>query len=104
MQLIDMDLAAAYRILIRMKVREILALLILVTCAQLACKPTHVDTLTLQQTIAESERLSLEYLNGDVAAARAALNADAKLLELSTTLEPIGRAQLLSLVHCNIGI
>lgn len=50
----------------------------------------------------QSEELGRRYLEADVDNARQCLLQDAKLLEEGTVLEPIGRAQLLSLTYLRL--
>jgi hypothetical protein len=61
-----------------------------------ACNAPFQTAAAQRAVVAESDRLSREYLSGDANHARESLRKDANLLEAGTILEPSGRAQLLA--------
>ena len=64
-----------------------------------ACNAPFQTAAAQRAVVAESDRLSREYLSGDANHARESLRKDANLLEAGTVLEPSGRAQLLALTY-----
>jgi hypothetical protein len=71
------------------------------------CKKAKFDVYAEQrqkQVIERSEQLNKCYLEGDFLHARTCLKDNVKLLEEGTILEPIGRSELLLLVHLRLHV
>jgi hypothetical protein len=64
-----------------------------------ACAPGKQRFLLQQQIIRRNTEYNKSYLQNGLGRARACLDDSARLLENATVLEPIGRAQLLSLTY-----